>query len=140
MSTSPPAGDHGSEAAVGTGAYVSLSAVSVPAPARKEQSPVVVTAALTALSVLLVAAISIPLYLFSSSSSTLPSPHQLYHQVPPNTTQYGSYPMLYLDPRNRWTPSDRFLFNQSTVDIDLNKVPLSRYKGNITLVTNVASF
>jgi len=57
-----------------------------------------------------------------------------------NPTQFGNYSMLYIDPSNQWTPSDMFLFNQSTVDIDLNKVPLSRYQGNITLVTNVASF
>jgi len=48
--------------------------------------------------------------------------------------------MLYIDPKNEWTPSDRFLFNMSSVDIDFGKVPLDRYLGNITLVTNVASY
>ena len=144
MSSSLPVAEPGLEATSGSGAYVSLPADAATTPARKEQSPAVVASALTAVSFLLFAAISIPLYLFyhstASSSSDTPNPHSIFHQVPPNSSQYGSYPMLYLDPRNQWTPQQGFLFNQSTVDIDFNKVALQQYRGNITLVTNVASF
>jgi len=48
--------------------------------------------------------------------------------------------MLYEDPSNQWTPSQQFLFNQSAVDIDFQLRHLAEFNGNITLVTNVASF
>jgi len=48
--------------------------------------------------------------------------------------------MLYQDPKNLWKPSDHFLFNQTAVDIDFVPRHLSEFIGNITLVTNVASF
>ena len=105
-----------------------------------------VCAGITAVTLLLTTIVSLPAYLLmcsaSSSDSTpaLPFDAQFVQPTLSNSSQYGDYPMLYEDPNNQWTPSAGFLFNMSSVDIDLNKVSLSAYRGNITLVTNVASF
>ena len=122
------------------GGYVTLGANS---QADDKPSRVFVGATITALTLLLTTIISLPAYLLlrSSSSSNPASAFQLRAaHLLSNSSQYGDYPMLYEDPKNQWTPSDGFLFNMTSVDIDLQKVPLAWYRGNITLVTNVASF
>ena len=96
---------------------------------------------ITAITLLLTTLLSLPSHLLAHPASTVHSFRSAsLHAPAPNSSQYGQYPMLYEDPNNQWTPAAGFLFNMSTVDIDLNKVALSAYQGNITLVTNVASF
>ena len=133
----------GTAAASEEGGYVQLE---VPTPAAEKSSRVLVGATITAFTLLIATILSLPAYLLLRSSESSDSPLlSPQHVSAPgnsssNSSQYGNYPMLYEDPRNQWKPADGFLFNMTSVDIDLNKVPLSQYRGNITLVTNVASF
>jgi len=48
--------------------------------------------------------------------------------------------MLYEDAGNHWYPALQYLYNQTVIDIDLNIVDLDIFRGNISIVTNVASF
>jgi len=48
--------------------------------------------------------------------------------------------MLYEDSANNWLPSQGYLYNYTDIDIDLNKVDLRIFRGNISIVSNVASF
>jgi len=57
-----------------------------------------------------------------------------------NTTRFLPYQMLYMDGDNMWTPKLPYLYDQTVVDIEYKIVPLSIFKGNISIVTNVASF
>ena len=131
-------------AASDEGAYAQMDA----APSVESRSRLLVGAGIAALTLLLTGLVALSTYLLlasSDASSAAPSPQLAGRSVSSNsssngTSQYGSYPMLYEDPRNQWTPADGFLFNMSSVDIDLNDVELAQYRGNITLVTNVASF
>lgn len=128
------------------GGYVQLD--SNPSVETKS-SRFLVGASITAITLLLATIVSLPAYLLTRSSSSPSTRNSALpidaHFVDPttlsrNSSQYGLYPMLYEDPSNQWTPSAGFLFNLTTTDIDLQQVALSRYIGNITLVTNVASF
>jgi len=65
------------------------------------------------------------------------------HELAPltqNTTRFLPYQMLYMDADNMWTPKLPYLYDQTVVDIEYKIVPLSIFKGNISIVTNVASF
>ena len=129
-------------AAAEEGSYVQLNAK----PATEDRSSrLLAGAGFTAITLLLTAIVSLPAYLLLRSAPSIANPaapfdgHSLRAALS-NSSQYGDYPMLYEDPNNQWTPADGFLFNMTSVDIDLQKVPLAYYTGNITLVTNVASF
>ena len=143
MTSSVSAGVMNHTAASEEGGYVQLDTA---AAAQDKPSRLLIGASITALTLLLTTIIALPTYLLlrsttpSTSSLALSPAAQSVHSAVANASQYGNYPMLYEDPRNQWTPAAGFLFNMSSVDIDLNKVSLSVYQGNITLVTNVASF
>jgi hypothetical protein len=57
-----------------------------------------------------------------------------------NTSRFWPYQMLYEDSANNWLPSQGYLYNYTDIDIDLNKVDLRMFRGNISIVSNVASF